>query len=255
MTANLSVARLEYRMQGYRQSGFDPDAGPPDEESPISAYRLTKFGWTWFIVLVAMFAAGWILEWFDHTTELTPDHDGALEFSFIAAGITAAISAAIIFWQSEGALYRRLVMSLIVAPIFSILGVAILLSETTTLIAKGEDFPAADTRTFDGLLLIERAYQTHGKGRSWNIQTTPIWSNLDVTEVDYNFMLSHRAPNDRGRDPDEISSCGYFCAKVTLQQAGDALRVLHAGTYKLPQGTVGICSDLASKNPQLPVIS
>ena len=65
----------------------------------------------------------------------------------------------------------------------------------------------------------------------------PIWSNIDITQSDYNFMLGHRSPDDNGRDEDEIRSNGYFCAKATLQQPGEALRVLHAGTYKLPQGS------------------
>jgi len=225
-----------------------------DGSPPPAQFRLAKLGWVWLGVLVASFVGGWCLEWFDHSTELTPAHDDALEFSFIAAAVVAVVSAALVLWQSEGSLYRRLVMSFVVAPIFAILGVATLLIETTTFIEKSDDFSPARTRTFKGVLLIERAYQTHGKSRSWNIQTTPIWSNLDITEADYSYMLAHRAPDDAGHDPDEISSRGYFCANVTLQQADDALRVLHAGTYKLPQGTVGICSELIAKNPEVQVI-
>jgi hypothetical protein len=72
------------------------------------------------------------------------------------------------------------------------------------------DFPPAKTRTYPGLLIISRAYQTHGKGQSWNIQTTPIWSNLDVTQADYELMLTHRSPEDHGRNPDEISITASF---------------------------------------------
>ena len=226
-----------------------------DEDASASHFKLTKFGWAWLGLLLVLFVAGWILGWFDHSTEISPSHDGALEFGFYAACVIAVVSAALIFWQSEGSLYRRIVMSLIVAPLFSILGVFILVGEVTTLIAQMNDFPPATTRTYKGLLRVERAYHTHGKGQSWNIQTTPIWSNLDITHADYAFMLAHRSPNDRGRNPDEISSDGYFCANVTLQQSGASLRVMHAGTYKLPQGTVGICSDLMASKPNLPTIS
>jgi hypothetical protein len=69
----------------------------------------------------------------------------------------------------------------------------------------------------------------------------PIWSNLEITRADYEFMLANRRPGDKGKNPDEISSKGYFCARVTLEQAGDALRVLHAGNRTLPQGTVMVC--------------
>jgi len=145
-------------------------------------------------------------------------------------------------------------MSLVVTPIFAFLGVFLLMGETAALTEASQDFPSGITRTFNGLIVIKRAYQTHGKGRSWNIQTMPIWSNIDITESDYNYMLDHRAPNDHGGDPDEITSDGYFCARVTLQQAGQALRVMHAGNYKLPQGSIGVCSALRGADPKLPVV-
>jgi hypothetical protein len=224
------------------------------EISPRSKVTLTKLGWWWLGAITGLAVFGWILEWLDHATELTPVHLGPLNASLIGACVLAVVSAALVFSQSEGRMSGRLAMSLIVAPIFSILGAALSLSEIATLIENRNDFPPSNTRTFQGLLLIDRAYQTHGKGRSWNIQTTPIWSNLDITQADYEFMRTHRRPGDLGEDPDEISSKAYFCANVTLQQSGEALRVLNAGTYKLPQGTVGICSDLKAKQPSLPVI-
>jgi hypothetical protein len=225
------------------------------ESAPRSKVTLTKLGWWWLGVMGALAVFGWILEWFDHATELTPDHLGPLNASLGGACVLAVASAAVIFSQSEGRMSGRLAMSLIVAPIFSILGAALSVSETATLIDQHNDFPRGKTRTFEGLLFVSRAYQTHGKGRSWNIQTTPIWSNLDITEADYNYMLTHRRPGDRGTDPDEISSDGYFCAKVTFQRSGEALRVLNAGTYKLPVGTVRTCSSFITADPSLPAPS
>jgi hypothetical protein len=69
----------------------------------------------------------------------------------------------------------------------------------------------------------------------------PLWSNLSISELDYDYMRGHRAPWDKGTNPDEISSRGYFCAKVTLQRSGNAVRVLHAGNGVLPAGTVREC--------------
>ena len=198
---------------------------------------------------------GWILEWFDHTTELTPDHSAPLNISFVVAGVLAVVSAAMLFSQSEGRIFGRLVTSLIVAPILAILAVVLSVNEIAILIESHNDFPSAKTRTFQGLLYISRAYQTHGKSRSWNIQTAPIWSNLDITEADYKYMLSHRRPGDKGTDPNEISSAGYFCAKVLFQRSGEALRVLNAGTYKLPMGTVRTCTSFIAADPTLPAPS
>jgi phosphate/sulfate permease len=225
------------------------------EGSASSKVTLTKLGWWWLGILFGTAALGWILEWFDHTTELTPDHSAPLNISLVIGCVLAVASAALIFSQSEGRITGRLVMSLIVSPIFAVLAAVLSVTEIATLAENQNDFPPAKTRTFQGLLLISRAYQTHGKGRSWNIQTTPIWSNLDITEADYKYMLSHRRPGDKGADPDEISSEGYFCAKVIFQRSGEALRVLNAGTYKLPMGTVRTCSSFIAADPWLPAPS
>lgn len=198
--------------------------------------------------------AAWIVGSFNDATQLTPRDDGLLVPGLVATVVIAALSLAIFWSQSRGPLYMRLIVTLILAPLTSLLGVFLLSGNVAALVQQRRDFPAAQTRTFDGLLLIQRAYRTDGKGRSWNIQTTPFWSNLDISEHDYAFMLAHRAPTDAGRNTREISSKGYFCARVTLQQAGQALRVLHAGNRKLPEGTVGICDDLLREHPTLAVV-
>lgn len=225
-----------------------------DHDTPEPPYRLSKFGWAWLGVMVLSFIASWIIGRFNNSTELTPNHDDPLQFGLYAACLLAVFSAALIFFQSRRALYRRLGMSIIVAPIFAFMGVFLLVAEISALVEMHHDFPPERTKTFDGLIVLQRAYQTHGKGRSWNIQTMPFWSNIDITQSDYNFMLSHRAPNDHGNDADEITSNGYFCARVTLQQSGEALRVLHAGNSRLPFGSVGICSEFIASNPHLPMV-
>jgi len=34
---------------------------------------------------------------------------------------------------------------------------------------------------------------------------------------------------------------GYFCARVMIEQAGDSLRIMHAGSGTLPEGSVILC--------------
>ena len=228
---------------------------PMNEEVPRQRYRLTKLGWIWLGLLVICCAAAWIVGAFDRSTELTPAHDDSLDFGFYAACLMVIVSAIFILTQSRGTLYQKVVMSFVVTPIFAFMGVFLLTAEVAALVETAQDFPAGKTRTFEGLLLVKRAYQTHGKGRSWNIQTMPIWSNIDVTQADYNFMLAHRSPDDHGTNQDEITSNGYFCAKVMLQRSGEALRVLNAGRYKLPPGSIVRCSEAIAKSPGLAIIS
>ena len=182
-----------------------------------------------------------ILSSFDTTTELIPDHESISDACLILGGLGAAVAAAIALAQwKKLAIAQRIVWP----PAFALLGFLTLFmvsSEAANLVENRIDFPPAQTKTFDGYLLISRAYWTHGKGQSWNIQTMPIWSDMEITQADYNFMLAHRPVGQQTADRDEITSRGYFCAHVAMQRTDKALRVLHAGGSKLPQGTVVIC--------------
>lgn len=224
----------------------------PSSQRP---FKLSKLGWIWFGLLVGLIAAGYITTALDRSTELTPAHDAPLTVAFYVALFAGLVSAILILSQSEGTVYQRFVVSFIVTPIFAFLGIFLLISGSARLVETATDFPAGKTQTFDGLLIVKRAYQTHGKGRSWNIQTMPIWSNIDITQDDYKFMLGHRPPEDGGSDDDEITSNGFFCAKATLQRSGKALQVLNAGSYALPAGSIGICSEMMADSPQIRLIS
>ena len=225
-----------------------------EEAKRSNRAELSKFGWWWFGSLVGLCFLGWVIGWFDHSTELTPDHSDALNIGLIIACVAALVSVFVIFFQSRGPVLSRLILSFIAAPLLAAIGVFMVAGEAIEIVEVSRDFPSNRSRTFDGILLVSRAYQTHGKGRSWNIQTMPIWSNLDITEDDYDLLLKHRRPDDQRADDDEIASNGYFCAKVKLQSAGSAIRVLNAGTHTLPTGTVGICSEVIAQNPSFEVL-
>jgi hypothetical protein len=204
---------------------------------------LGKFGRYWFYGLIACLPLRFVLDWFDNSTTLIPSHDDALLACFAAAILAGLASAGVAIWQSTGmAIWRRGAIAIALAALGALCALLLLIPLMNIVLVR-IDFPPDRTRTYQGLLRISRAYQTHGKSRSWNIQTMPIWSNMDITKEDYDFMLAHRRPGDSTNDPDEISSKGYFCARVAFQEAGDgdALRVMHAGSGKLPRGTVILC--------------
>lgn len=194
-----------------------------------------------FVAPFALLLVHEALGWLDTTTEITPSHDSVLNSCFLAGGIGAVALVILSGFASKGlALWRRIPIACCLGLV-GFLAVFLLSSRVANLVEGRIDFPPASTKTYQGYLVIWRAYQTHGKGQSWNIQTTPIWSNLDITQADYNFMLGHRSPDDHGTNPDEITSHGYFCALVTLQQSANALRVLHAGSEALPEGSIKLC--------------
>ncbi len=199
------------------------------------------YGWGWLAGPLALLALYIILGWFDTSTEITPSHDITLDLSFALGGLGALLLMYIaIFGHQSMKIWQRIYLAIALA-ILGFLSVFLLSSRTAELFESYIDFPPSSTRTYSAFLLISRAYRTQGKGQSWNIQTMPIWSDLDITASDYEFMMHHRRPGDIGHDANEISSGGYFCAQVTMQQSGSALRVLKAGSRSLPTGTVVIC--------------
>lgn len=208
------------------------------------------YGWIWLACPLCLLLVYGILGRFDTYTEITPSHDNVLNACFWLGGVGAlGLMSVAVFGRQTLKVWQRIYLAIALAML-GFLAVFLLSSRIATLAENHLDFPAANTRGFSGFLLINRAYRTHGKGQSWNIQTMPIWSNLDITSSDYGFMLKHRRPGDPGRDADEISSRGFFCAHVLMQQSGNAVRVLNAGSRKLPSGTVVICP--ASSTSLLP---
>jgi hypothetical protein len=227
-----------------------------DEQSqPTSGVKLTKFAWLWLGGLALAMISVWPLGWFDTATELTPDHSDILEYCFWLAALVDVISVAVCFFQSKGALASRLLLSVFCFGLIGGLATILLLGTAANIIENHHDFPSESTRTFGALLPIERAYRMDSRtGSSWIIQPAPIWSNIDITHADYSFMLARSGTLKPREEPSNVPSHSYFCAKVTMQESGEALRVLHAGRQALPSGSVGVCSEIASKEPSLTLI-
>ena len=221
--------------------GNKPDQGVGDGESKAE----TPGGRVWLLMLafLGVLALYVVLGLFDRFTILIPDRGQVEEACFIIAGLGGLLSAGLAFRLTAkvGAL-RRSCAVVLLAFLGSL--TTFLLSSRVANVSEGiVEFPAATTKTQTALIRISRAYQTHGKGASSNIQTTPIWSNLEIASTDFAFMREHRRPGDAGLNPDEISSRGYFCARLTVQINGHAIRVMHAGSQALPEGTVVVCPD------------
>ena len=182
-----------------------------------------------------------LLNFFDDTTEPYPAHDTALNACFAAAGFAGVAAGIVVFFRVKGWAAWRKIVTTIMSPFAVAIFVFLFANEITTSINNHRDFPADRTTTSPALIPISRAYATHGKRDGYHIQTMPLWSDMQIEESDFRFMRAHRAPIDVRKEPDEIRSNGYFCARVTVQQSGNALRVLHAGNRTLPRGTVIVC--------------
>ena len=58
---------------------------------------------------------------------------------------------------------------------------------------------------------------------------------------------------DDDSNADDITSDGYFCARVRMQRSGNALRVLDSGNYALPEGSIELCPPQVAGLPYLEV--
>lgn len=198
----------------------------------------------WLFSLVGAFVLSFLFRWFDNFTELAPDHSGEVP-AYVLLALVVGVINAVVGWRlaSAGSLNANSVPALAALGFLLIGFLAALLALLGAVdFAHGLiDFPPAKTRSAREVLPIRRAWQTHGKGRSWNIQTRDSGTAIEITEHDYDFMLAHRSLDDHGTDPDEISAQGWFCARVTVERAGDAVRVMLAGDGDLPRGSMILC--------------
>jgi hypothetical protein len=193
------------------------------------------------IILILLIPVGIILGWLDNTTQLVPDTGNFILASFLIAGVGGLISCGLaIYWSRHMSFWMR-IRTIFPALLIGACSTFLISSHSTAIISGWINFPPSKTKSYSTLMLISRAYQTHGKGGGAHIQTMPFWTDLNITKNDYRFMQEHRRPGDAGRDPDEISSKGYFCTRVTIQRAGVAMRIMHAGNSNLPEGSVLVC--------------
>jgi hypothetical protein len=217
------------------------DAAPEPKPSLVSGFGHLWFSGLFGIIIALHFAK------LDDTTVLFPDRSANLPYMFLAAGAFGLVSAAVGFWQSaEPSLFRRVFIPFV----FWLMGTAAafgVIYTAANLMLNARDFPPEKTRSFKLIFRISRAYRTYGTNAGWDIQIMPVRRHMYITRGDYEFMLRRRAPADHATDPDEISSGGYFCAHVTAQESGDALRIMHAGDATLPRGSVIICPKASRK--------
>jgi len=205
--------------------------------------KLSRWDKAWWGIAVCVFVLMFASFQFDTTTELTPDHTGQSMMVGVVFAIAFGLWGAVAGWRNPnqpGTINR--IMAAFGLFIAGTIFVALASLGGGKLAWNAIDFPSGKTREYDNvLLMVSRAYHTHGKSQHNVIQTMPIWTNLNVSNADYAFMLAHRRADDHGTDRDEIASKGWFCAKVKVQQSGDALRVMHAGSLDLPEGSVALC--------------
>lgn len=196
-------------------------------------------------LLIALGALAALLYWFHGTTELAPAHD---DVALACTIVAAALSLACLVIGFRRHPHRGVVGRLFRSAGYGLFGYLVVIFAATqcaTIVEGWIDFPANGTRSSQRLIAIADASHSVGSkaSQTWRITTLPYDAQLDITREDYGFMLAHRLPDDDASEPDRIASNGHFCARVTIEQAGEALRIMHAGSGTLPEGSVILCPD------------
>jgi hypothetical protein len=197
--------------------------------------------WALFLGSLSLIPVSMALGRFDNSTELFPTHVIIDQACLIFAGLCGLFACGAGIYLTKRLTIIQRIMLPLVFMVEAAIGIFLVTNHIASIVEGRLDFPSGKTHSSQMLISISRAYQTHGKGASQYIQTTPIWSNLEITRDDFAFMQNNRRPGDNGHNPDEISSSSYFCAKVAIEQYGSALRILYAGSQELPKGTVIRC--------------
>ena len=197
--------------------------------------------WSWFLGSLSLIFLSAFIGLFDTTTVLWPVHEGVDRARFVFAFVCGLVACGMGVYLGGGLSRVQRVLLPLVMLIEATVGIFLIAGHVSMMIEGWIDFPAGKTHTGQAFLAIAHAYRTHGKGTHQAVQTMPSGTEFDVAPEDYRFMQTHRRPGDAGKDPDQIASGGYFCLKVTVESTDEALRVLHAGSHELKQGTVVVC--------------
>jgi hypothetical protein len=215
---------------------------PKNPESPRLSWTIWVYGLffgSFSLVLLSV-----VVGLFDTTTELVPAHEKIQQFLLVFAGLCGLMTCGAGVYFTRGLKISQRIVLPLVFLFETAIGVFLMGGHLASIAEGWIDFPAGRTHTEVVPMQISRAYETHGKGSSQYIQTMPIWSTLEITRADFVFMRDHRRSEDDVKDTDEIKSRGYFCAMVTVEWTDKAVRILHAGSDKLPAGTVVVCPGL-----------
>jgi len=232
---------------------------PIPDESQNPAEESTAIPWIYGLLLLslAFIPLNRGLARFDTTTELYPNHAWVENLCYwFTALFTILVFVLAAYTTRAVSLLKRIALPFLIA--MQVAGGLFMATERIASLIEGAiDFPSGKTHISVTLFPIARAYQTHeDKEINRFIVTTPVWSKLKITPEDYTYMLANRQPeNSNPDDPnanhDYISNFRYFCAKVTIEQTGKALRILHAGSHELPKGSVVLCPASLANPPAI----
>ena len=216
------------------------------EEAALAQSTKTRLAIAWLLAVASMLPLWIILRSVIDFTQIAPDPTTTTRCALAAAVAVSLVTASIVASFAGNGLRTRAgavivqLIAFVTSGALSLLTSGLALTETAQLARAWIDFSSPKSRTAIEYLPIDRAYQLHGKGRSWNIQIGPFRSTLSIAKSDYDRMSEERATGNLGM-ADQLQGDRRFCARVIVERAGTAARVLNAGYAKMVTSTVVRC--------------
>ncbi len=219
----------------------------PDKQGRDQGITVFALWWTGALSLLWLIAT--FMPLFGNDTELMPRHFGLMALAMLAA-LALGVNSAVVLWtQTRIELFYRLIF----VVLFSLFATTDTFKVSTHLInayGLSHDFPAAQIETSTFYWPIDRAYTKDVKtGRNSSIEyfvrLTPAWdTDWEIAKSDFDYMKANNKPENASRYGDRIESHGWFCAKVTLQKAGNAVKVVGVTDGRgLAEGSLMLCPD------------
>ncbi len=203
---------------------------------------ITVFAAGWIGMLCVLGLASFIAPLSLKDTELLPQHDTGLWMP-LAAGAVIGLASLFVLWpQTRGsAIYRGAI-----AGLFSCWAMICMAKLGTAMIDGydlSHDFPAGQVQTYGFDWPIDRAYarnESSGRGSvtRYYVHLTPAWDkDWHISRRDFVDLQAQA-----GTKADQVDSHGKFCAHVTLQKAGNAVRIVGVTNVRgLPGNSIGLC--------------
>lgn len=179
-----------------------------------------------------------VVPMFIHTTPVRPYHLSVMGISLLVALVVAVFGVIVVLSEKSVALWKRVGLSLFVF-VASFIAVCFIASQFITSLIEMQDFPAGKTTSATEIVPITQAYQTHGRASGDYIRTP--YGHFRVRTSDYGRLKTQRPVAFTDVSADKVTINGYYCAKLPVQTAGNAVRVMMGAEDYVPTDSLELC--------------
>ncbi len=214
--------------------------GPERTTAPSVKQRMSPLLVVWIGVALLALAVAIFAPCFVHTTTLSPFHRDVVVTPLSLSVAIGFVAVFIVLTEKALSVLKRLGLSLFVF-IISAIGVFGVSSQVMMAMADAHDFPAGQVQASTADWPISEAYEDTGRGSSHADYIRTAQGDFKIHYADYAVLKTQRPAGLTDPNSRTVTINGYFCAKVRLETAGDAVRIMVGSQDWLPSGSIELC--------------